>query len=897
VVAVTVAPGQPATADVVMTVEAQRQEVTVTDTAVNQVSTEPTNNASALVLQQDALDALPDDPDDLESDLEALAGPSAGPGGSQVFLDGFTGGTLPPKSSIREVRINSNPFSAEFSKLGYGRIEIFTKPGTDNYHGQGYFDISDGVWNSRNPFLTTNPPFRTSRFGGNISGPLSKKTSFFIDVDRRNIDDNGIVNAIIPSPDFLSSSPYQIFYSTPQRRTSVSPRIDYQLTPTNTLSMRYAFLENDRLLTGIGNFDLPDTSIGSVTFPSTGYTQATSEHSFHIMDTAVLSTRAVNETRFRFSRDRVDYQSQSTAPQLNVSNSFVAGGSGYSAPSFGSAYNIENDYELQNYTTLTLGPHTIKTGIRIRAADLTDYAPRHFNGTYTFLGGASGSSMDQYLTTVQLLNAGHTSQEVTAMGYGPSQFSMSAGNPSVSFYQLDFGPYLQDDWRVRPNVTISAGLRWEAQTNIPDKNDWAPRFAIAWSPDAGRSGGRARTVIRVGWGIFYDRFAASNVLNAYRYNGSNQITYVLRNPTIYNSTFSITPPLTDLQIANTQQRYQIDSDLQAPRLMQTAISIERQLFRRTTLNVNFMNTRGAHMLRTADINAPLPGTYVYNPNTGAGGNNSGVRPYGNIGDIYDYQSTGIFKQTQVIVGVNTSLGNWLRLFSRYTYGNAHADTDGLGTMPSNPYNFAQDWGRSVLDVGHSLFLGGSIMAPYGIRFSPFFMAHTGTPFNITTGTDLYGTGQTSSTVRPSVVSGPGPNTIDTPFGFLNVVPQSGEAILARNAGTGPGYVDLNLRLSRTWGFGRESSDTGSGGASSHGGGRGGNFGRGGRGFGETTTHRYNVTLSIMARNILNHANLSTPVGVVTSPFFLESTGITGGFGPQAVASNQRRLDLQIRFSF
>jgi hypothetical protein len=190
-----------------------------------------------------------------------------------------------------------------------------------------------------------------------------------------------------------------------------------------------------------------------------------------------------------------------------------------------------------------------------------------------------------------------------------------------------------------------------------------------------------------------------------------------------------------------------------------------------------------------------------------------------------------------------------------------------------------------------------MMAPYGIRFSPFFMAHTGTPFNITTGTDLYGTGQTSSTVRPSVVGGPGPNTIDTPFGFLNVVPQPGEAILRRNAGTGPGYVDLNLRLSRTWGFGRESSDSRSSGATSRGGDRGGNFGRGGRGLGETSTHRYNLTLSIMARNILNHANLSTPVGVVTSPFFLESTGITGGFGPQSVASNQRRLDLQIRFSF
>ncbi|MGA8026958.1 MAG: carboxypeptidase-like regulatory domain-containing protein, partial [Bryobacteraceae bacterium] len=158
---VNVAAGQSAAGNLVMTVQTQRQEVTVTDTSTNTVSTEPSNNSSALVLKQEDLDALPDDPDDLEADLTALAGPAAGPGGNQIFIDGFTGGRLPPKASIREIRINSNPFSAEFDKLGYGRIQIFTKPGSDKFHGQGYYDISDGIWNSRNPFLSVNPPFRT----------------------------------------------------------------------------------------------------------------------------------------------------------------------------------------------------------------------------------------------------------------------------------------------------------------------------------------------------------------------------------------------------------------------------------------------------------------------------------------------------------------------------------------------------------------------------------------------------------------------------------------------------------------------------------------------------------------------------------------------------------------
>jgi hypothetical protein len=245
-----------------MAIQSQKQEITVSDTSQNQVSTEAASNVSALVLRQEDLDSLPDDPDDLHADLEALAGPSAGPGGNQIFIDGFTGGRLPPKSSIREIRINSNPFSSEYDKLGFGRIEIFTKPGTDKFHGQGYFGMSDDVWNSRNPFLATKPPFRTELFGGNVSGPLTKRASFFVDVDRRNIDDNGIVNATIPTADFLNTRLLQSYYPTPQRRTTVSPRVDYKLNDRNTLSFRYAYLENDRLLTGIGQFNVPNSRSG-----------------------------------------------------------------------------------------------------------------------------------------------------------------------------------------------------------------------------------------------------------------------------------------------------------------------------------------------------------------------------------------------------------------------------------------------------------------------------------------------------------------------------------------------------------------------------------------------------------------------------------------------------------
>ncbi|HEX4751156.1 MAG TPA: carboxypeptidase regulatory-like domain-containing protein [Bryobacteraceae bacterium] len=943
---------QPVTSNLTMTVQAQRQEVTVTDTSTNQVSTDPANNASALVLKQEDLDALPDDPDDLEADLQALAGPAAGPGGNQIFVDGFSGGRLPPKESIREIRINSNPFSAEFDKLGYGRIQIFTKPGSDKFHGQGYYNISDGIWNSRNPFLIEkgfdDPPFRTQLFGGNLSGPLGKHASFFIDVERRQIDDNGIVTATIPNTTFTGTSPYQIYYSTPQRRTTVSPRVDYQLGANNTLSFRYSYLANDHVLTGIGGFDVPATTVGGITFPSYGYTSNSTENTLQAVETAVLSTKVVNETHLQFDHTYTTDASQSTAPTLDVSQAFVAGGSGYSAPGTPKSYTLQNYFELQNYTSVTWRTHVTKFGVRSRTTWMDNLNVTGFNGEYSFLGntlanGTQVSSIQDYLTTVQLLNQGLSSAQVTGMGYGPSKYTQNIGSPYISLHQWDYGPFIQDDWKARSNLTLSVGLRWEDQTNIRDYTDFAPRFGFAWSPDSKATTGRAKTVIRGGWGMFYDRFAITNVETALRYaQGNAYQTYTLDAPTTYNAAFNTQIPLSVLTSNGTQstaaQRFQIDSNFKAPRIMQTAVGIDRQLLAHTTLSLNFMNSRGLHEPRTVDINAPyecpdgtadcLPSPTAMPPRLLANSNVIGARPYGNIGDIYNYESDGVFKQTQAIVGINSTVGKYATIFARYSFTTAHSDTDGLNTFPADPYYFASDWGRSSLDMAHSFFLGGSVTAPWGLRFSPFLVAHSGTPFNVTAGTDLYLQGlQNTPSARPAVLtsagtfnyyygipvgcSGPGIDPcLSTASGIVNATD-----MIERNSGTGPGFLGFNLRVSKTFGFGTTkfagpSGGSRGGGGGGGGGGHGGGGGGGGGGFGgfggggarggpgaENTQHRYNLTISLNARNILNHENLSPPVGAITSPYFLESTGITGGYGAEATASNQRRMDIQLRFAF
>jgi hypothetical protein len=889
VVAVMVNATETVRGDIVMKPSEVIQQITVQENT-NQLSVDPSQNADALVINGAQLDALPDDPDDLQQDLQALAGPSAGPNGGQIFVDGFSSGRLPPKDSIREIRINQNPFSAEYDTLGYGRIEIFTKPGSDNFHGTAFFDTSQGIWNSRNPFLASSPypNFQLENFGGNVSGPLTKQMSFFFDFERRQIDDNAILNAIVLDPTTLSPYNDRGFTSTPQQRTTLSPRIDYQLSANNTLSLRYSFLDLNRDLWGIGLYSLPGT----------GYTYNQKQNLIQLTDTAVLSPAIINETRYQYHHDVTDENAVSTTPEVTVPSAFVMGGA-----TVGRSALAEDSHEFQNYTTITHGTQTIKFGARIRGDILNSYTPTNFNGTYTF------ASFAAYQTTEEGLSEGLPFSTIQAMGGGPTQFSINTGSPSVSSTMVDIGAYVQDDWRIRPNLTLSAGLRLEGQTNIHDWHDFAPRASFAWAPKA--TSGNPKFVVRGGFGMFYIRFPNQDALYTDEFNGVNQQSYLIRTPDFFSPT---TLPLSTLPLTSNPVRFITAADLRTPYLIQSALSVERQLARRTTLSVNWTDTRGVHQFVTSDINAPLP---------------SGLRPLGNIGDIFEYQSDGLLKQMQVIARINTQVSSWLTLFGAYIWNNAHSNTDGTlcatsagcGTSePVNQYDLTQEWSRSSLDIADRMFLGGTIMAPWKVQLAPFMTATSGLPFDITTGGDYLGNGILNA--RPAIATGPGPGIIDTPYGYLNPNPLPGEPLLPRNYGTGPAQFNFNLRLSRTWGFGttkfsgpsggaRANNGGGGGGSGGGGGGRSGGGGGGGRGGlggfggggqrggggGGASEHRYNLTLSVSARNLINHVNDAPPVGVMGSPFFLQSTAIAGGFAAEQTPTNNRRIDIQLRFQF
>lgn len=874
------------------------QQVEVKGTEGPAISTAAGSNASALVLRGDDLQALSDDPTDLATDLQALAGPSAGPNGGAIYIDGFSGGELPSKDAIREIRINQNPFSPEYDKLGYGRIEIFTKPGTDKFHGTGYYNFGDSFWNSRNPYAAQKAPFLLKEYGGNLSGPLNRRSSFFMNADRAAIDNGAIINGTTLDPATLDViDPYTQVFRIPQRRLTLSPRLDTQLSAKDTLSARYRF----------ATADIQDAGVGSFNLVSTGLHNHSDSQAVQIANTFVFSANAINETRFQFYRFNLSSLAEEPPPTIEVLGSFVGGG----APT-GHAFSLENDYELQNYTSLLRGPHTWRFGVRLRAGLVNDTSPANFGGTFIFSGGlapeldssnrpvldANGqpvlvniNSIESYRRTLLFGPMELTAAEIRALGGGASQFTIAAGMPSLSENQWDVGTFAGDDWRARPNLTLSYGLRYEAQTNLGDWRAFAPRIGLAWAP--GKRKSSPKNVLRAGFGIFCDRFDLANTLTADRYNGIVQQQYVITNPDFYPSI----PSLTSLTgVAGQQVIEKVSPALRSPYLMQSAGAFERQLPGHTTVTVTFTDTHGLHQLRSQDINAPLPGTY--DPQTPG----SGVFPLGNPNPVFQMESAGLYNQTQWITNFNSQASKNISLFGSYLYNHAKSNTDGLGTFPANPYSMEGEYGPAAMDIRHRVTFGGSISTRWGFRFNPFLVANSGAPFDITAGQDLYG--DTLFNGRPGLDVDPNkPGLVQTAYGLLDPNPSVGERILPRNYGRGPGIVMFNLRLSKSFAFG--GAERGGGGATSGGYGRrgpSGPFDLGGpRGDSSSSDRRYNLTISMSMRNLLNRNNPGPIIGNVESPQFGQANqpygvGTLGGTGFSESANN-RRLELQTRFTF
>jgi len=892
---ITVASGVTQTVNAQLEIEQPTQQITVAGEG-QQLGVSASQNAGQIVLQGSDLDAFSDDPEDLSNELQMLAGPAQGPNGGQIYIDGFSDGVMPPKASIRDIRVNQNPFSAEYDRVGFGRVDVRTKPGSDKYHGQLSFDFGNRALTARNPYLAgpTVPDYQQDFISGNFGGPLSKKASFFIDSDIRVTDENALVNYTALD---MNLNPININTAllTPSRRYSASPRIDYALTANNTLSLRYSWVATHADNQGINvqQFDLP----------SQAYGLDSGQQSIQLADSAILGAKILNDARFQFLRTQITQQGVSSAPEVYVQGAFTGGGT------FPENYTHDNKSEFQDNVTLVRGSHTVQFGVRLRDEELKQQSTSNFNGRFIFSSTPElPAAIDVYRENQLLTAAGDSPAQITALGYGPSEFLLTTGSPVATVQVFDAGLYIQDDWRLRPNLSISAGLRYEGQSGIPDHADFAPRVGLAWAPKAG-GGKTPKTVIRAGGGIFYDRFTSALLMNATLYNGINQTQYLVHDPNFYPNVpdFASVAAISAAQGA-TQVRYQIEPSLHAPYVIQAAVGLERQLTRGISAAVNYTNTRGLRQLVTEDINAPLPTAF------NSLGEASGPRPFGSAGgDIYQYESAGVFKENQLIVTVTAKTGRKLSWFGYYVYNHAMSDTDGPGSMPSSAYNLDADYGRAAFDYRHRAFVSASSTLPLGIRLAPFIFLQSGLPYNVTTGVDTNGDGNPNDD-RPAFAQDLSRlSVVTTPFGAFDTEPGTlpNLAIVPRNYLEGPGIMTLSIRVSRSWSFGTARSGRGNTGSSEIRGGEAiqnsglsGNSSQTGLASvtgGVETAKKYNLTMTASIRNALNNVNPATPIGNLSSPFFgrsvaLNTFGPLPGAGPNAGAGN-RRIELQLRLTF
>jgi hypothetical protein len=917
---VVVKAGAATTLDLQLSIEALEQSVTVDNKGI---STDSDRNGDAMVLRGRELEALPNDPDALASALQAMAGPTQGENAPQITVDGFSNGKIPPKEAIREVRINQNPYSAENEYPGWGGIEIYTQPGSEKFHGGVSFNFNDESLNSRNPFALRRAPYQQRGLNGSLTGPIiPKRASFAFYFGRYASEGNSVINATILDPVTLKPALFNQTLVTPQTSTYFNLRGDLKVNKKHTLVANFDYGRFFQNLQGVGGF----------TLPSRTYRGRRNSYNLQVTETAIINEKTINETRLQIGHNLFHQNADSALPALNVAESFSGGGA-----QIGSASNQQDRIELQNFTSWTAGKHFLKIGGRLRNVRLRSISPNNFGGSYTFTGGTGPSldlndqiipggpaieisSLERYRRTLVFQRQNLAAAQIRSLGGGATQFSIAGGNPEADVNQSDISFYVQDDWKLRPNFTISPGLRYENQNNIHSNLNFAPRIGFAWSPSSGSKKkmppardikgtttakpaapvkpagpSEPKTVIRGGIGIFYSRISEDLILQARRFNGLNQQQFVVTDPAVLDL-FPAIPQITQLNaFAQPQTRRLIGADLAPNYSLRASVSVEHQLPHKLRLNINYSHNQTLRTMRSLNINAPLAGTYDPAVPT------SGVRPLGNAsGNILEYLSSGRSINDSINVGVNGTIHK-VSFWTNYSLNKTRSSDSGTSGSSFDPYDFSQEWGRASYDIRHWFYASANYQTHSGFSVNTFIIANSGPPFNITTGHDT--NGDTFFTERPAFATDLNkPGVIVTPLGAFDPNPASGQRIIPRNFGQGPAFFSVNGGITKVFKFGRAIQPKTTPPSAPSG---------GGSVVSATGTQKppakpeiqrpYSLSFSIYASNALNHTNRGNPVGNMASPYFLKSNGTSGMFffgpGGGGGSGGNRQVTLRVRFSF
>jgi hypothetical protein len=772
-------------------------------------ASDPRGPAFGTVLTREQIEALSDDPDELKRQLQDMAGP-----GAVIKVDSFEGAQLPPKSQIRMIRFSRDAFAAENHFAGGIQIDIVTQPGIGPLRGNVSMRLRDGALTGRSPFVQKKGPERSQEYGFGLGGSLAReRTSFNLNVNGLTAFDTPNLNAAL----LTGTRAEALTIRRPRDQVFVNFNLDHALTKDQTL--RLSFNRNDvsNRNQGIGNYDLPERA----------YDTESSNYSFRAQQVGPLGRRFFINSRLQMSWNRFESHSSLEAPAVRVIDAFTSGGQQLAGGSRNRYANVASDLDYVR------GIHSMRMGIVVDGQWSHSDSTSNYLGTYTF----------------ESLEAFEANQ--------PRSFTRRIGDPNIDFFNLQGALYVQDDIRVRRNLTISPGVRYELQTHVSDYANFAPRLGVTWSP--GTSG---KTSFRVSSGIFNDWLGLGTYEQTLRVDGFRQQEL--------NIAYPLYPDPGNVGVIPPVNRYLLSAGVRMPRQLRFSGGIDRQVTRQSRIGLTWAQMRGTSLQRGENVNAPV----------------DGVRPIPQFGNVIQVVSDARSRQDTLTLFYNISLNrpapnappgtapatplvnglpvgrtqpviDWRRMSitGQFIAGWLRNNSDGdFSVSPTG--DLAREWGYAGNDVRHRVVTQVSSQVVRNLTMSVLMNLVSGTPYTLQTGFD--DNGDLIFNDRPDGVG--------------------------RNTERAKEQLYLNANVNYSFTFGRANPAmppptaigiTNIGGTTSV------------QTISVPQNGRYRISVFANAQNLTNRSNFVGYSGVVTSPFFRQPRDVV----------NPRRVDFGVNFGF
>lgn len=662
---------------VVLSVASVTQNMDVT--ADETLSTEASSNRDTISVSANDLRKTPIfDQDPIATLIPFLDSASGSSGGVTLIVDGMEvkSANVSP-SAIQEIRINSDPYSAEYTRPGRGRVEVITKPGSPQYHGELNVTFRDAIFNAKNHLAIVRPPEARRIYEGHLSGPIGNhgKTSFLTSITRQEQDTAVVVNAV------GVNGPINQNVLTPNRRTLVSGRVTHDFSANHRLSFGYAF----KLVSNV------NMGVGGIILPEAGYDTSSREDDLSFNDRLILTPNLINQLQVMFEKDEDINRSATNASAVFVSGSFVAGGAQ------ADIHQTENTVHVNDIVSWSHGRHYISAGVQ-----LPQFSRRGIDDQTNRQGTLKYSSLTTYAANT------------------PYVFSVQQGVGRTVYWINEFGSFVQDQIKVNNRLQVSLGLRYDWQAFLGDNNNLAPRVSVAYAPDKGK------TIIRAGSGLFYDRTGGDFPATVKLHDGFNLRTIQIQNPI-----FPL-PSGADL-IAFPSNITRFASNVRSPYSIQYSAGVERKIGKGATIAAEYRGQVQVKAFRSRDTNAP-----VLPPNASLTGVYS--RPNPSFGQIQSVESGGRAMVNAFDLSFRGRVSRWFSGQAQYTFAHFENNTGGIGMFPQDQYRPNAEWGRADVDRRHKFNLIGNINPDHWLSLGIAATIYSGTPYTETTGDDNYHTG-------------------------------------------------------------------------------------------------------------------------------------------------------------